>query len=344
MDSTLLSQTFEILTVTIGMVIFVNLLALTLIYTERKVAAHFQCRVGPMRVGFHGILQPIADAVKLLMKESPVPAGADKLLFNLAPVIPFAATFGMLAIIPFPIESALANLNAGVIFLSAVSSVGVIGLLVAGWSSNNKYSLLGGMRTGAQIISYEVSASLALLTVVIFSGSLNLGEIVASQADGWWIWRGHLPVIIAFVIFTIASTAECNRTPFDLVEGESELTAGFHTEYAGMKFAMFFLAEFINVFVVSAISATLFFGGWLPLHIPGADSFNAVMTQVSPKVWFLGKTGLLIFLIMWFRWTFPRLRIDQLMKLEWKLLLPVGLLNLFLAAIISVYNLYPFSN
>jgi len=334
---------FEAATAVVGMLIFVNLLALTLIYTERKVAAHFQCRLGPMRVGWHGLLQPVADGLKLLLKESPVPRGADKLLFNIAPVIPFTATFALLALIPYPVANKLADLNAGIVFVSAISSVGVIGLLLAGWSSNNKYSLLGGMRTGAQIISYELSASLALLVIVLFVGSLRLGDIVQSQEVGWWIWRGHLPVLLAFVIFTISSTAECNRTPFDLAEGESELTAGFHTEYGGMKFAVFFLAEFVNIFVFSAISATLFFGGWLPLQVPGLAGFNSIMSAIPAAVWFLGKTAALIFLMMWFRWTFPRLRIDQLMKFEWKFLLPLGLINLVITAVLVVNGWYFYS-
>lgn len=322
------------------MLVFVNLLALALIYTERKVAAHFQCRLGPMRVGWHGILQPVADAIKLVFKESPTPVGADKLLFNLAPIIPFSATFAILALLPFPIQNKLADINAGLVFLIAISSVGVIGLLIAGWSSNNKYSLLGGMRAGAQIISYELSGAIALLVIVMFVGSLRLGEIVQSQEAGWWIWRGHLPAILAFLSFTISSTAECNRTPFDLVEGESELTAGFHTKYNRIRFAMFFLAEFINVFVFSALSATMFWGGWLPLHLAGFESFNSAMDIIPGWLWFFLKTALLIFVMMWFRWTFPRLRIDQLIKLEWKFLLPLGLINLALAAVIVVNGWY----
>jgi NADH-quinone oxidoreductase subunit H len=251
-----------------------------------------------------------------------------------------AATFAVLALIPWPVSVDISNLNTGVIFIAGISSIGVIGLLLAGWSSNNKYSLLGGIRTGAQIISYELSAAFSILVVVLFVGSLNMGEIVASQEQGWWIWRGHLPMLIAFIIFTIAATAECNRTPFDLAEGESELTAGFHTEYAGMKFAVFFLAEFLNMFVFAALSATFFFGGWLPFTLPGLESFNDIMMLIPGKIWFLGKTALLIFLMMWFRWTFPRLRIDQLMSLEWKLLLPLGLVNISVAAIIVVSKLY----
>lgn len=322
----------------------INILALTLIYLERKVAARFQCRVGPMRVGWHGVLQPVADGIKLLFKESPTPAGADKLLFTLAPIIPCMASFAMLALLPLPIQSTLADLNTGVLFLIAVSSVGVIGLLFAGWGSNNKYSLLGGMRAGAQIVSYELSAALAVLVIVFFSGSLRFADIIESQRAGWWIWRAHIPAILAFIAFTISSTAECNRAPFDLVEGESELTAGFHTEYAGIRFAVFFFAEFINVFILCAVSATLFFGGWLPLQIPGSAAWitalNAWLAAVPGAVWFAGKSMALVFVMMWFRWTIPRLRIDQLMRLEWKLLLPLGLANAALAAVVVVTRLY----
>jgi len=339
----MLDAFIEMICVTLGMLAFVTVLALVLIYAERKVCAHFQCRLGPMRVGWHGFLQPVADAIKLLLKESPIPKGADRLLFQLAPFIPMTAAFAVLAFIPWPLSVSMADVNTGVLFVSAISSIGVIGVLLAGWSSNNKYSLLGGIRNGAQIISYEMSAALSMLVVVLFAGTLNLGEIVASQEAGWWIWRGHLPMLVAFVIFTISATAECNRTPFDLAEGESELTAGFHTEYAGMRFAVFFLAEFVNMFIFSALSATFFFGGWLPLSIPGFDTFNAIMALIPTKIWFLGKTGLLIFLMMWFRWTFPRLRIDQLMNLEWKILIPIGLINISLAAIVVVSGFYFFS-
>ncbi|MDD2942026.1 MAG: NADH-quinone oxidoreductase subunit NuoH [bacterium] len=342
LSASLISNAVQMLLVTLAMLAFVNLVALVLIYAERKVCAHFQCRLGPMRVGWHGVLQPVADAVKLLFKESPIPAGADKLLFIAAPFIPLSATFAVLAFIPWPVPVEIANLNTGVIFIAAISSLGVLGLLLAGWSSNNKYSLLGAIRTGAQLISYELTAALAVMVIVMLSGTLNLQEVVLSQEHGWWIWRGHLPAFVAFILFTIAATAECNRTPFDLAEGESELTAGFHTEYAGMKFAVFFLAEFLNMFVFSALSATFFFGGWLPFNIAGLDTLNQLMAIIPGAVWFLGKTSLLIFLMMWFRWTFPRLRIDQMMQLEWKVLLPIGLVNIAVAAIVAVNNCYFF--
>jgi NADH-quinone oxidoreductase subunit H len=319
---------------------FLVLIGMGLIYGERKIAAHFQCRLGPMRVGWHGLLQVIADTLKLLVKEDLVPAKADRVLHLLAPVLAIMATLLTLAIVPASPLFQLIDVNIGVIYVTAMGSIGVLGILLGGWSSNNKWSLLGAMRAGAQIISYEVSATLALLIIVMFAGSMQLSEIVQSQASGWWIWRSHLVGIIAFFTFIIASTAELNRVPFDLPEGESELTAGFHTEYSGMRFAFFFLAEFINMFVASAIAATLFLGGWMPFQIGGLEGFNEVMRLIPPGVWFAMKTGGLIFLLMWFRWTFPRLRIDQMMGLEWKFLLPVGFANLLLAAVLILMGWY----
>jgi NADH-quinone oxidoreductase subunit H len=207
---------------------------------------------------------------------------------------------------------------------------------MAGWASNNKYSLMGAMRSGAQIVSYELSAGLAILSVVVLTGSLSLKDIILSQQNGWWIFKGHLPVLIAFVLFMIAVTAETNRAPFDLAEAESELTAGFHTEYSGMKFALFFLAEYVNVFIVCCIGATLFLGGWMPFHIGNWQQFNHIMDYIPSSIWFMGKTFFLIFLIMWFRWTFPRLRIDQLLTLEWKYLLPIGMINLLVVAAMAI--------
>ncbi|MEP7171621.1 MAG: complex I subunit 1 family protein, partial [Bacteroidota bacterium] len=228
------------------------------------------------------------------------------------------------------------DINIGVLYVSAVSSISVIGILMAGWASNNKYSLLGAMRSGAQIVSYELSAGLSIISIVVLTGSLQFSEIIASQQNGWWIFKGHIPVIISFVIFIIAATAETNRAPFDLAEAESELTAGFHTEYSGMKFALFFLAEYINIFIVCAIGATLFLGGWMPFHIGNWISFNHIMDFIPSSIWFFGKIFVLIFLIMWFRWTFPRLRVDQLLNLEWKYLLPIGMFNLLLMTLIAI--------
>ncbi|HOW66804.1 MAG TPA: NADH-quinone oxidoreductase subunit NuoH [Candidatus Paceibacterota bacterium] len=313
---------------------FVAVVAMILVYLERKVAGHMQQRLGPMRVGPHGILQPMADSLKLLGKEEINPRDADLFIYNLAPLICFVASFVTLSFVPFAPRIQAVHFNVGLLFVIGVSSLGVLGILAAGWSSNNKWSLLGAMRAGAQIISYELSAALAILGAVIFAGSLDFNEIVESQRAGWWIWRAPVVGFLAFVIYTIASTAECNRTPFDIVEGESELTAGFHTEYAAMKFAMFFLAEFVNVFIVCAVSATLFLGGWMPFHLGNWEAVNRWFDLIPPWMWFFGKVSVLVFIVMWFRWTFPRLRVDQLMRFEWKFLMPLALVNLAVAAVL----------
>ena len=311
-------------------------LGLVLVLMERRVAAWIQIRLGPNRVGPMGMLQSLADTVKLLVKEGMTPDGADKFLFNLAPYIAMMVAMLLMAPIAFAKDFQLWDLNIGVLYISAVSSIMVISILMAGWASNNKYSLMGAMRSGAQIVSYELSAGLSILTIVVFTGSLKITDIINAQADGWWIFKGHVPVLIAFVIFIIAVTAETNRAPFDLAEAESELTAGFHTEYSGMKFALFFLAEYINVFIVCAVGAILFFGGWMPFHIGHWDAFNHVMDYVPSSIWFFGKTFFLIFIVMWFRWTFPRLRIDQLLNLEWKYLLPISMFNILLATVVAI--------
>lgn len=312
------------------------MLGLVLVIMERKVSAWIQIRLGPNRVGPKGMFQSLADTVKLLVKEGMTPNGADKFLFNLAPFIAMIVAMLLMAPIAFARDFQLWNLNIGVLYVSAVSSLMVISILMAGWASNNKYSLMGAMRSGAQIVSYELSAGLSILAIVVLTGSLNINEIIRSQENGWWIFKGHLPVLIAFVIFIIAVTAETNRAPFDLAEAESELTAGFHTEYSGMKFALFFLAEYVNVFIVCAIGATLFLGGWMPFHIGNWTGFNHVMDYIPTSIWFFGKTFFLIFLIMWFRWTFPRLRIDQLLNLEWKYLLPISMFNILLVTVIAI--------
>ena len=265
---------------------------------------------------------------------------ADKFLFNLAPFLVMIVAMLLLAPICFAKGFQIWDINIGVLYISAISSLSVIGILMAGWASNNKYSLLGAMRSGAQIVSYELSAGFSVLCIVVLTGSLKISDIIAAQENGWWLFKGHIPVIISFVLFIIAVTAETNRAPFDLAEAESELTAGFHTEYSGMRFALFFLAEYINIFIVCAIGATLYLGGWMPLHIGSLDSFNHLMDYIPSSIWFIGKTFLLIFLIMWFRWTFPRLRVDQLLNLEWKYLLPISLFNLLLATLVAIMGWY----
>lgn len=326
----------------LGVAAFVTVLGLVLIYAERKIAAHFQCRVGPYRVGPHGTLQAVADAIKLLLKEDVVPTGSDHLLHILAPVLSFAGMVLCIIALPMGPHAQVVDLDIGVLYITAVAGLGVLGILLGGWSSHNKWSLLGAMRAGAQIISYELSAMLALLVAVLFSGTLQLSGIVLAQQEGWWIWRAHGAGLVAFVLFVVAGTAEINRTPFDLAEGESELTAGFHTEYSGLRFAFFFLAEFLNLFVLAAMATTLFLGGWMPLHVGDWTAWNAAMDALPPGLWFAGKAAAVVFLLMWFRWTFPRLRVDQLMRLEWKVLLPIGFANLFFAAVLVVSGWYFF--
>ena len=317
----------EMLIIGVLILVFYAIVGLFLVYAERKVCALMQNRIGPNRVGPFGIFQTIADLIKLLLVELIPIKNADKVLFNLAPFIVIIASFMAIAAIPFAKGLHAIDLNIGVLYVIAVSSMGVIGVLLAGWSSNNKYSLIGAIRSGAQIVSYELSVGLALITVVILAGSMQLSEIVEAQRTGWFIFKGHIPAFIAFIVFLISSTAETNRGPFDLAEAESELTAGYHTEYSGIKFAFFFLAEYMNMFIVASIAATVFLGGWMPFHVGSWEGFNQVMDFIPPFVWFLGKTAFVIFLMMWFKWTFPRLRIDQLLTLEWKYLLPINLVN-----------------
>ncbi len=338
--SPMLTTLTELTIVGIFVLTLFAVLGLVLVLMERKVSAYMQIRLGPNRVGYKGMAQTAADTIKLLVKEGLTPDGADKFLFNLAPFIVMIGAMLLMAPIPFARNSQIWDLNIGVLYITAVSSISVIGILMAGWSSNNKYSLLGAMRSGAQIVSYELSAGLAILSIVILTGSLKISDIIASQENGWWLFKGHIPALISFVIFIIAVTAETNRAPFDMAEAESELTAGFHTEYSGMRFALFFLAEYVNIFIVCAIGATLFLGGWMPFHIGSWAGFNHLMDFIPSSIWFFGKTFFLIFVIMWFRWTFPRLRIDQLLNLEWKYLLPIGMFNLLLMTIIAIMGWY----
>jgi NADH-quinone oxidoreductase subunit H len=294
--------------------------ALFAVYLERKVSAHMQDRLGPMYTGgWHGWAQTIADILKLIQKEDIVPAAADKKLHLLAPYVVFVGSYAAFATIPFSSAYIGSNINIGLFYIIAVSSVVVAGLLMAGWSSNNKWSLYGAMRSAAQIISYEIPTAIAILVVVMIAGSLNLQEINQQQSGWFWNWFvfKYPPfVFVALVIYFVASLAETNRTPFDMPEAESELVAGYHTEYSGMKFALFFLAEYANMFAVSAIAATLFFGGW---NSPFGDFLGGPIWGVF---WFLSKGMFFIFIQMWLRWTLPRLRVDQLMYVSWKVLIP----------------------
>ena len=277
---------------------------------------------------------------KMLIKELISLNHVDKFLFALAPYLVILASMLAFAVLPWGNGLQVINFNIGIFFLIAVSSIGVLGILLAGWSSNNKFTLIGAMRSGAQMVSYELSVGLSVLTIVAFAGTMNIVELVEAQDHLWFIFSGHIPAIIAFIIYMIAGTAETNRGPFDLPEAESELTAGYHTEYSGIHFGFFYLAEYLNLFIVSGVAALLFFGGWMPLHIPGWEGFNQVMDYIPSVIWFIGKAVVLSFVIIWFKWTFPRLRIDQLLALEWKYLLPINLFNLVLMVLVIVYNFH----
>ena len=301
----------------------VPLLPLVLVLAERKVAARFQNRTGPMRVGPWGTLQTLADGIKLIFKEDYIPPQGDKILFMLAPYVIFACSFAVFAAIPFGQDILVSEFNIGIFYIMAISSVIVMGVIMAGWSSNSKWSLLGSLRSAAQIVSYEIPLGLSILTVVMLVGSLSMKEIVASQDGGiftWLIFRSPF-TFIAFFIFFISAIAEVNRTPFDLPEAESEIVAGFHTEYSGMRFALFFIAEYANMFAVSAIGVTLFLGGYEGI-LPGYDFLGGLPG-------FVIKSLGLVFIMMWLRWTLPRLRVDQLMNLCWKYFIPISFFNIF---------------
>lgn len=307
-------------------------LALILIYVERKITAFFQARLGPNRVGKYGLVQSVADMVKILLKEIIHVKQSDRFLFFTAPFFMIVASMLTFGALPFGQGLQVVDFNIGVFYVIAVSSLGIIGVLLAGWSSNNKYSMIGAMRSGAQFISYELSAGFALMTVVVLSGTMSFSQIIQGQTylHQWNIIAGHVPAFIAFIIYLISGHAETNRGPFDLPEAESELTAGYHTEYSGLQFGFFYLAEYLNMFIVAGIAATVFLGGWMPVQIEGWDGFNHVMNYIPSFLWFFGKAGFLVFLSLWVRWTFPRLRIDQLLNLEWKYLLPINMVNILL--------------
>lgn len=307
--------------------LFVLPYALFAVWWERKVSAHMQDRLGPMRVGgWHGWAQTIADIVKLIQKEDIVPTAADKKLHFLAPFIVFIGSYAAFAAIPFSSAYIGSDIHLGVLYIIAVSALVVVGLLMAGWSSNNKWSLFGAMRSAAQIVSYEIPTAVAVLCVVMIAGTLNLQEITVAQSGWFWNWYvfQKFPfVFIAFLIFFVASLAETNRTPFDIPEAESELVAGYHTEYSGMKFAIFFLAEYANMFAVSAIASTLFLGGW---NSPFGDFLSGPFLGVF---WFAMKGMFFVTVQMWLRWTLPRLRVDQLMYVSWKVLTPWAFVCMF---------------
>ena len=283
-----------------------------LTYAERKIIGWMQVRIGPNRVGFQGLLQPIADAVKLLMKEIIIPSGANKGLFILGPILAIAPALAAWAVIPFTDSLVLANINAGLLYVMAITSMGVYGVIIAGWASNSKYAFLGAMRSAAQIVSYEIAMGFALVGVLMAAQSLNLIDIVQGQSGGlhqWYIW----PLFPLFIVYLISGVAETNRAPFDVAEGESEIVAGFHVEYSGMAFAVFFLAEYANMILIAALTTLMFLGGWL----------SPVPFLPDGIVWWLLKTGFVLFLFLWFRATFPRYRYDQIMRLGWKVFIPI---------------------
>ncbi len=302
-------------------------------YFERKVIAHMQVRMGPMRVGPHGILQPVADMLKLFFKEDIIPANADKPVFYFAPLISFVAALGAMSVIPFYNGWVIANINIGLLFILAMSSVGAYGLILAGWASNSKYSFLGGLRSSAQVLSYEVAMGLSLVGVMIMAGSMNLYDIVMAQRDypyGMFV----IPQILGFIVFLIAAFAETNRAPFDLPEAESELVAGYFVEYSGFRFALFYAAEYIAMIVMASLITICYFGGWLlpPVLVDNIP----LLGKVPGIVWFILKVYFFIFLYYWVRATLPRYRYDQLMNIGWKVLIPLSLLNIFITGILKI--------
>lgn len=330
----------ECLIIGVCIMLFYAIIAIIMIFMERKVCAAFQCRLGPNRVGPFGTVQVFADVIKMLIKEIITIKHSDKMLYNLAPYIVIVASLLSFSCLPINKGLEVLDFNVGVFFLMAASSIGIVGILLAGWSSNNKFSLIGAMRSGAQMISYELSVGLSILTIMVLTDTMQFSQIVERQADGWFIFKGHIPAVIAFIIYLIAGNAEVNRGPFDLPEAESELTAGYHTEYSGMHFGFFYVAEFVNLFVIAGVAATIFLGGWMPFHVVGLDEFNKIMDYIPGFVWFFGKSFFVVFLLMWIKWTFPRLRVDQILTLEWKYLVPISLVNLLLMVIVVVFKLH----
>ncbi len=329
---------------------FILPFALIAVLAERKVSAFMQDRLGPMRVGYYGMLQTVADILKLIQKEDIVAADTDKKLFNLAPILVFAGSYAAFAAIPFSSAYIGSSADVGIFFIVAISSLVVAGILMAGWASNNKYSLLGAMRSVAQIISYEIPTALVILTMVMLTGTLSLAEMTDMQTQYFWNWNifggaegGIVKIllipfmVVGFVIIYISSLAEVNRTPFDIPEAESELVSGYHTEYSGMKFAMFFLAEYANMFAVSAIVVALFFGGY---HSPFGYLGNSLgidwLVPVEQLFWFTVKGVFFVLVQMWLRWTLPRLRVDQLMSVCWKYLIPYAFVNLIIVGILTL--------
>jgi NADH-quinone oxidoreductase subunit H len=305
-------------------------------YAERKILAYMHVRVGPNRVGPKGWLQPIADAVKLMFKEIVIPTNANKFLFILAPTLTLGPALAAWAVIPFDEKLVLSDINAGLLYILALTSVGVYGVIIAGWASNSKYAFLGAMRSAAQIVSYEIAMGFALVGVLVAAGSLNLGEIIKAQEGGLfsWFW---LPLLPLFVVYVISGVAETNRAPFDVAEGESEIVAGFHVEYSGMTFAVFFLAEYANMILISALVAMMFMGGWLS-PFQGWPVLGPLFEWVPGIFWLIIKTGFFMFLFLWLRATFPRYRYDQIMRLGWKVFIPITIVWIAVVGLAVVYQ------
>ncbi len=320
----------EIVLVFTVVFVWAFLTTIVLVYAERKIWGYMQIRLGPMNVGPKGVLQPIADGVKLFFKEDIIPAAADKPIFRIAPYLVMVPALMAYVVIPFGSGMIAQDLNIGILYILAITSIAVIGIMTGGWSSNNKYSLLGGMRSAAQIVSYEVPALLSLLGVIVMAGSLSMNDIVASQKGGilHWNFFRYPHLAVAAIVYLIAALAELNRTPFDLPEAESELVAGYNTEYSGMRFAMFFLAEWMNMFLLSGIATTLFLGGWMsPFGIE-------IGGRLGSFIWYTFKCWVLMFIMIWIRVTFPRFRVDQLMEFAWKVLIPVSLVTILISGAI----------
>jgi NADH-quinone oxidoreductase subunit H len=304
-------------------------------YAERKVIGYMQVRIGPNRVGPIGLLQPIADALKLLMKEIVVPTAANKKLFFVAPVMSIMPALAAWAVIPFDDGMVLTDINAGLLYVLALTSMGVYGVIIAGWASNSKYAMMGALRTAAQVVAYEIAMGFALVGVLIAAQSMNLTEIVKAQSGGFWHWF-WIPLFPLFVVYFISGVAETNRAPFDVAEGESEIVAGFHVDYSGMAFAVFFLAEYANIILISFLTATMFLGGWLsPFQGTPLESFFEIVPSIF---WLLGKTAFFMFCFLWFRATFPRYRYDQIMRLGWKVFIPITIVWLLLIGFLVINN------
>jgi NADH-quinone oxidoreductase subunit H len=331
--------TLETLVKIVAILIPVLLTVAYLPYAERKIIGFIQNRIGPNRVGFFGFSlwglgQPIADAVKLIFKEIIIPTGANKTLFIMAPILSVAPSLAAWAVIPFNDYMVLSDINAGLLYVLALTSLAVYGIIIAGWASNSKYAFLGAMRSAAQIVSYEIAMGFALVGVLIAGGSLNLGDIVRAQ-DGWFIYWFWIPMFPLMMVYFISGVAETNRAPFDVAEGESEIVAGFHVEYSGMAFSVFFMAEYANMILIAILTSIMFFGGWL-------SPLQGIPVLGAPSIfWLLAKTSFFLFLFLWFRATFPRYRYDQIMRLGWKVFIPITIVWIIVAAVLVVLQVPP---